>query len=246
MSGTPPRWGRWSPMHTSAANPPVCDDRPDGSRLGGRSTVTRRSLLAGGAAATTGLLVAACASAPDESKTEKRNRETGPSVNAASDGDLELATTAVKLEYLATDTYRKLGMALDRKALGKFPRAVARYVRVAHDQHQAAEDRWNRVLTESGQEALNEPPTGDLTDEAENMFESAKNWRDVAKLALLVEQTTADTYLHALTVLKGKDLITLAGSLQVIAQQHQAIVHFVLGEYPVPDVFQQTDYAYGG
>ena len=70
---------------------------------------------------------------------------------------------------------------------------------------------------------------------------------DDAKLALLLEQTAADTYFAAVsTLLKDKAAIQLAGSIQIIDQQHQAILLFVLGTYPVPDVFQKGDKAYTG
>ena len=44
-------------------------------------------------------------------------------------------------------------------------------------------------------------------------------------------------------LLTGKDAIQLAGSIQVIDAQHAAILHYVLGDYPVPDVFAKTDLA---
>ena len=39
------------------------------------------------------------------------------------------------------------------------------------------------------------------------------------------------------------DAIKLAGSIQIIDAQHAAILHFVLGDYPVPDVFAKVDMA---
>jgi hypothetical protein len=63
---------------------------------------------------------------------------------------------------------------------------------------------------------------------------------------LLLEQTASDTYLSAIPTLKSKDAITLAGQLQVVDQEHAAVLHYVLGEYPVPDVFQTTDKAFSG
>lgn len=233
----------------SVGRPPICEQPVGEARLlgggAGRTSMTRRGLLGVGAVATVGLVATACASAPPEPKSEQRNREIGRKVTATDEDELAVVTTAAKLEYLAADTYRKSHEALDAGTVGPVPAAVAHYVRVAHDQHQAAEDRWNRVRTDSHHEAVNEPPEG-LPDKVENMFSAAKRWQDLAELALLVEQTVADTYLEALPSLRSKDLIALAGSLQVIDQQHQATLYFVLGRYPVPDVFQQTDYAYRG
>ncbi|MGI8791748.1 MAG: ferritin-like domain-containing protein, partial [Acidimicrobiales bacterium] len=63
------------------------------------------------------------------------------------------------------------------------------------------------------------------------------------KLALMLEEIAAQTYLKALPVLKSKDAITLAGSIFAVDQEHQAILLFALGKYPVPVVFVQTDKA---
>jgi hypothetical protein len=63
----------------------------------------------------------------------------------------------------------------------------------------------------------------------------------VAELANMLEQTAAQTYLDAQTALEGADARVLAGSAQVTAQQRSAVLFFVLGEYPVPEVFQPTD-----
>ena len=57
----------------------------------------------------------------------------------------------------------------------------------------------------------------------------------IAKLALLLEETAAATC--ALPKIADKDAVQLAGSMQIIDRQHAAILHFVLGEYPVPDTF---------
>ena len=64
--------------------------------------------------------------------------------------------------------------------------------------------------------------------------------------SLLLEQTASDTYLKVMPTLMSGDAITLAGALQISGQEHAAVLHYVLGEYPVPDVFQKTDLAYTG
>ena len=64
-----------------------------------------------------------------------------------------------------------------------------------------------------------------------------------ATLALMLEEIAAATYLSAQSVLTNKDAIMLAGSIQIIDAQHAAILHYVLGEYPVPDVFAKVDKA---
>ena len=59
----------------------------------------------------------------------------------------------------------------------------------------------------------------------------------------MLEQIASATYLNAQNVLTDKDAIMLAGSIQIIDAQHASILLYVLGEYPVPDVFAKTDLA---
>jgi hypothetical protein len=63
-------------------------------------------------------------------------------------------------------------------------------------------------------------------------------------VALLLEQTAAATYLRAIPELEDEAAIDLAASIQPIDMQHAAVLLFVLGRYPVPDTFAQTDMAY--
>ena len=72
-----------------------------------------------------------------------------------------------------------------------------------------------------------------------------KNFRAAALLARDLEATAAATYLAAIPTIVSKDAIGLAGSIQVVDMQHIAILNFVLGEYPVPDVFATTTNAAG-
>ncbi len=51
------------------------------------------------------------------------------------------------------------------------------------------------------------------------------------------------TYLAAIPKLQSPEGIGLAASIQPVAMQHAAVLHFVPGEYPVPDVFAKTDKA---
>ncbi len=73
-----------------------------------------------------------------------------------------------------------------------------------------------------------------------------KDVTGAAQLALMLEQTAADTYLAALPKLADKMAITTAGAFQSVDQEHAAILLFVLGQYPVPEVFQNPDMAYTG
>ncbi len=59
----------------------------------------------------------------------------------------------------------------------------------------------------------------------------------------MVEDIASQTYLAAIPKLKAPESIALAASIQPIDMQHAAVLHFVLGEYPVPDVFAKTENA---
>ena len=70
-----------------------------------------------------------------------------------------------------------------------------------------------------------------------------KDVAGAAELALMLENIAAQTYLSAIPVIEDPAAIKLAGSIQIIDQQHQAVLLFALGQYPVPEVFQKTDMA---
>ena len=88
-------------------------------------------------------------------------------------------------------------------------------------------------------------PNARLQRTVEQRLARMKNFRAAALLAHDLEETAAATYLAAIPTLEGKDTIGLAGSIQVVDMQHVAILNFVLGEYPVPDVFATTTKAAG-
>ncbi|MCU1287734.1 MAG: hypothetical protein JWO13_4084, partial [Acidobacteriales bacterium] len=104
---------------------------------------------------------------------------------------------------------------------------------------------WNGILTSAGAQKVSTPPT-DLKATVDAAFGKVTDVVGAAQLALLLEQTAADTYLVSLPVIMNKDAITLAGALQSVDQEHSAILLYVLGQYPVPDVFQKGNKAYTG
>ena len=109
-------------------------------------------------------------------------------------------------------------------------------------QHQSQLDAWNKVLSGAGVAEVTEP-NATLKPTVDSEFAKVTDVAGAAKLALLLEEIAAATYLNAQNVLTDKDAIMLAGSIQIIDAQHAAILHYVLGEYPVPDVFAKVDLA---
>ena len=151
--------------------------------------------------------------------------------------------TAASLEVLAVATYKAAGAAATGGHLGAVPPAVVTFVTTAGQHHQAALDKWNAVLQSAGAAAVTAPPA-DLNATVQAQFAKVTDVAGAAKLALTLEKIAADTYLAAGPTLQSKDAITLAGALQSVDQMHAAILYYVLGQYPVPDVFQKTDMAY--
>jgi rubrerythrin len=86
-------------------------------------------------------------------------------------------------------------------------------------------------------------PNAKLKPTVDAAFAKVTDVTGAATLALQLEQIASATYLSAQSVLTDKDAIKLAGSIQIIDAQHAAILLYVLGKYPVPDVFAKTDLA---
>ncbi len=161
-------------------------------------------------------------------------------VAAPASGDAAIAMLAAGLEVLAVNTYTAALDAAGAGKLGDVPPAVATFATTAKAHHQAHLDAWNKVLTDAG--AVTEP-NSTLKPKVDADFAKVTDVVGLAKLALQLEEIAAATYLSASRRIIDKAAITLAGSIQVIDAQHAAILHYVLGEYPVPDVFAKTDLA---
>jgi Ferritin-like domain len=231
------------------------------------STLTRRHVLAGAALLGAGLVAAACGSdtnnaaganagssggtpplatnagtTPATASGDTTAATTAPSTTAGANVDLKIAGLAAGLEALAVGTYKAALDAAGKGSLGDVPPAVAEFVTVAMAQHQAQLDAWNKVLTGAGSAAVTEPDAS-LKPTVDAEFAKVTDVPGAATLALKLEQIASATYLNAQNVLTDKDAIQLAGSIQIIDAQHAAILLYVLGQYPVPDVFAKTDLA---
>lgn len=214
------------------------------------STVAnRRRFLFGGGALAAGAILAACGDDDDEATTTTAaggQDDAGTTSTTAADdggdasGDEALAMFAASLELLAVSTYQAALDAAGSGALGEVPDAVAEFVTTARDQHQAALDAWNDAIVSGGGAEVTEPPA-DLADTVNAQFAQVTDVIGAAELALLLEQTAGATYLDVIPQIQGEAARALAGSIYPIAQQHAAVLLFVLGQYPVPEVFVTTD-----
>jgi hypothetical protein len=215
-------------------------------RLSELATTRRRFLLGAGGVAAVGLL-AACGDDGDDTSsdgttTTPKSGTTGMDDEPAGDasGDLEIGAFAASLEVLAVNTYTAAAEAATGGKLGEVPPAVVEFVTTALGHHQEALDAWNGVLTEAGEPEVTEPPA-DLKATVDEEFGKVTDVVGAARLALMLEQIAAATYLEAIPVLTTEGAIGLAASIQPIDMQHAAVLLFVLGEYPVPDNFAKTD-----
>jgi hypothetical protein len=162
--------------------------------------------------------------------------------SSAASGDAAIAKFAASLEVLAAGAYTAVLDAATAGKLGPVPPAGAEFATTALAQHNAQLAKWNEVLAAAGQPAVTTPDPK-LKAVVDQTFPQVKDFGGAAKLALLLEETAAATYLKAIPSLQSKDARKLAGSIQIIDAQHAAILHYVLGEYPVPDTFAKTDMA---
>ncbi|PZS30728.1 MAG: hypothetical protein DLM58_13170 [Pseudonocardiales bacterium] len=220
-----------------------------GEQLSTPAAVTRRRILVGGAVAAMGTALAACSSSKKKKTTPSSaggaSTSSAPSTGASSggaSGDLAVATLAAGLEVLAVGTYKAALDAAGAGKLGKVPPAVAEYVKTAMAQHQVHLDTLNKVLKGGGQPEVT-APNATLKPTVDAAFAKVKDAAGAAELALMLEEIAAQTYLKAIPTLTDKASIMAAGQIYIIDQQHQAILLYALGMYPVPVTFVKTDKA---
>ncbi len=219
-------------------------DHDEVSTITPSAGVSRRGFLAGGGALAAGAVVfAACGK--DDKKSTTGSKTTDATEAPSGGGDAKIAATAAALEVLAVATYKGGLDAATAGKLGAVPPAVATYAKTAMAAHQSSLNGWNAVLKSLGQPAVTAPPA-DLKATVDTQFAAVKDVTGLAKLALGLEQIAADTYLAVLPSISDKAAITMAGAQQTLGQERAAILLFVLGQYPVPDVFQSTKNAYKG
>ncbi|HEV2768267.1 MAG TPA: ferritin-like domain-containing protein, partial [Acidimicrobiales bacterium] len=201
------------------------------------SPLTRRRVLLGGGVGAIAVVAAACGSdngEPAGSAGEPTTTQATEGGGGGGGGDLEVAKTAASLEVLAVNTY---GAALEAPL--DYPPAVAEFATTAKAHHEAHRDAWNDLLTGAGETEVTDPPA-ELEAMVNDQFSKVTDVGGVAALALMLEQTAADTYFAVIPQLTNEEAVKLAASIQPIDMQHAAILHYVMGEYPVPKAFATT------
>ena len=204
------------------------------------TSLSRRRFLAGsGAVAGAAVVIAACGG-DDEADTRSGQTTTSKAPGAAA--DVSVAAFAAGLEVLAVDTYKAALSAATAGRLGPVPPAGAEFVKTALSQHEQHRDAWNKVVRGAGQPEVT-APNAQLKPIVDAELGKVSDFPGAARLALMLEEIAAATYLDAVPKLNGKDAIKQAASIQAIDAKHVAILLFVLGRYPVPDVFAKTEKA---
>lgn len=208
------------------------------------ASVSRRRFLIGSTVAAGLALVTAACGDDDEPPTGGTTDTTGGDGEGGKklSGDAAIAEFAAGLEVLAVNTYKSALAAATAGKLGTVPPAVATFVQTAMGHHQDHLDALNEVVTGAGGEEVT-TPNAQLEPTVMTMLSQVKDVPGAANLALTLEDIAAQTYLSVIPALKSEDAIRLAASIQVVDQQHQAILLYALGKYPVPETFQKTDKA---
>jgi hypothetical protein len=210
-----------------------------------RMRATRRTFLRGGLAtaglAGGGAVLAACGSGPG-SNSAVNAPSSSAATTASGSTDLTVARLAASLEVLAVNTYQTVLDAAGKGSLGTVPPAVATFVTTAKMQHSDHANAWNSALVGAGKQAQSAPdPHYDKI--VQQALPSVKTVVDAAKLALTLETVAVETYTAGSALVTDKRNRQVALSIAPVEAQHVAILHYVLGQYPVPDSFIKTDMA---
>lgn len=220
--------------------------RAANSRLTDRRASRRMFLMGGGAAVVGGVALAACGgSSKHSSSTTGASSSTGASgASGASgqlNGDAAVAGTAASIENLAVAAYTMGIQAATAGKIGAVPPAVVTFAQTAMTQHKAHATAFNAVLSSANQAAVSKPDPAVLPA-INAAFAKVTDVGGLATLALELENVAANTYMSDLGMdLKSSQLIAALATIQPVERQHVSILYFVLGQYPVPEVFQSTN-----
>lgn len=218
---------------------------PDGAQERHPHLARRRFLVGAGASAAM-LALAACggkseidAAAPSPSPSGSGS---SPSGSGTYTGDLLVVALAVALENQAVGAYDAALKAAAAGKLGAVPPAFTTFAQTAMAQHKDHADAWNAVLESSGKPTITDVPLSNQ-DAVTKALGQVKDVPAVAKLALQLEDQAAQTYVFATFNVKSAGGINTAATIAPVEAMHAAILHYVLGQYPVPDTFIGTDKA---
>lgn len=185
--------------------------------------VTRRRFLTGSTAAL-GLAVLTAGCSGDDSGGGER-----PSGAA----DLDTVTTIGRREKLASDTYIAVRLLVTTGKLGAaMPPALGTLFITAAGHHDGALTAWNKVLDGAGRAKV-ESPEEKFRSAVDATMVRAADVVAAASLLVRLEDLVSQTYQHAIPKLTSAELVTLAARINVVGQQRQAVLRYMLGLNPV-------------
>ncbi|MFI9106496.1 ferritin-like domain-containing protein [Streptomyces fildesensis] len=212
-------------------------------RTAERTDLGRRRFLLGAGGVAAAMALAACSSSDKKSDASASPSSSGAvSGSGQYTGDLKVVALATALENQAVGAYRATLAAAKAGKLGTVPPAVATFVTTAMAQHADHAKAWNAVLTGAGKPAITGVPLSNQADVTAALGK-ATDVGSVAKLALQLEDQAAQTYLFATYNVISPAGISTAATIAPVEAMHAAILHYVLGQYPVPDDFLPVDKA---
>ncbi len=218
-------------------------DEPAAPAAPARRGPSRRGFIVGAGAGLGGLLLAACSSSKKTSTTGTTTAGSGGTAGSGNPytGDLAVAALAASLENLAVQTYQAGLDAATAGKLGAVPPAIATFATTAQKQHKDHAAAWNSIITNAGKTGITGVDTTVKNAVVTPGFAAVKDIPGLAKFALVLEDAAAATYLNGIqNALSSSAAIKIAATIQPVEMQHAAILHFVLGDYPVPDAFAKT------
>lgn len=224
-----------------ARGPDEDEASADGPAQGVAAGSGRRGFLLGAGGVGAASLLAACSGeSPSSRSPADRAGEIAHTVTYP--GDLKIVALSVALENQAVGTYTSTLAAAEAGRLGTVPAAMTSFVTKAMAQHVDHAQVWNAVLTGAGKPAVTGVPLSDQK-EITTTLSKATSAADAAGLALQLEEQAAQTYLMATYSVKSASGIETAATIAPVEAMHASILHFILGQYPVPDAFLRVDKA---
>lgn len=204
-----------------------------------RRFANRRSFLFGATAVGGGALLAACGSSskkstnppPSSSSGGASSSSSAPSGASLSMSDMQSMNVDAQLENLAVFAYTQGIMAATAGKLGTVPPAVVTFATTAKSQHSQHAAAFNSVLTGAGGQATNGTDNA-LTPTVKKMFAAVTDVTGLANLALVLENTAAQSYQDDAAKLTNMKAATTAATIMPVEMQHAAILYFVIGKYP--------------
>ena len=200
--------------------------------------LTRRGFLGAAAAVAVAGAAGACGGGDGGDDSSNTTIETLPPLT----GDVAAADLHARLENLALDIYDDLLATASAGRLGPVPALLGAIVTTAKTQHVEHLGVWNDVMRAAGKPEVNTADAG-LKPTLDSMAAQVKDVEGAARLALLLEEILADTYLKSIPTLLDKASVQAAAQILATDQQHQVLLRLVLGETPLPEPLQVPDKA---